>query len=144
MSDYTALKPLSLNGDSYAEGDIIPEEAIVPSRVPTLKRTGYIAPLLDTPADGAELPRDDREGEVAVSLPIITENGTGELVASESDIVAAFNVLQMKPDDIPIAIKALESENALIIIDALTKAQAVKKAARARAQELIAGGGDDE
>lgn len=144
MSGYTALKPLSLNGDSYAAGDIIPEEAIVPSRVPTLKRTGYIAPVLDTPADGAELAPVTQEGEIGVSLPINTENGAVELVASESDLAAAFTVLQMKSDDIPAAIKTLESENALIIIDALTKAQAVKKAARARAQELAAGGGENE
>lgn len=144
MSGYTALKPLSLNGDSYVAGDIIPEEAIVPSRISTLKRTGYIAPVLDTPVDGAELAPVAQEGEIGVSLPINTENGAVELVASESDLAAAFTVLQMKSDDIPAAIKTLESENALIIIDALTKAQAVKKAARARAQELTAGGGENE
>lgn len=144
MSGYTALKPLSLNGDNYVAGDIIPEEAIVPSRISILKRTGYIAPVLDTPVDGAELAPVAQEGEIGVSLPINTENGTVELVASESDLAAAFTVLQMKSDDIPAAIKTLESENALIIIDALTKAQAVKKAARARAQELAAGGGENE
>ena len=144
MSGYTALKQLTLSGVSYAAGDSIPEEAIVPSRVPSLKRNGYIAPASGTTAEGAEFAPEAQEGETGVKLPIATENGTVELVASESDLAAAFTVLQMKSDEIATAIKTLGSENALIIIDALTKAQAVKKAARARAQELASGGEDDD
>ena len=144
MSGYTALKQLTLNGVGYAAGDFIPEEAIVSGRVPALKRNGYIAPVSDTPVEGAEFAPVAQEGETGVRLPIATENGTVELVASESDLAAAFSVLQMKSKEIPAAIKTVESENALIIIDALTKAQDAKKAARLRAQELTGGGENDD
>ena len=50
--------------------------------------------------------------------------------------VKAVEVLQMKTDDLLAAVAEITSEDALIIIDACTKAQNVKKAIRKRVEEL--------
>ena len=43
MNGYILLKNVTLNGVAYEAGAIVPEEAVLPSRVPALLRTGVIA-----------------------------------------------------------------------------------------------------
>lgn len=38
-----ALRPLSIGGKDYFVGDTIPDEAILPERIPALSRNGYIS-----------------------------------------------------------------------------------------------------
>lgn len=143
MNGYIALKAITLNGTEYAAGDHIPADAVLPSRVSALVRTGTIATInADTPAVGAELP-EIRTNEVeGVDLPIKTEDGVLTLTASREDIVKAIEVLQMNADDAAAEAATIESDTALIIIDACDSRKTVQKAVKARAEELRDGSED--
>lgn len=57
MNGYTCIKALTLGGVSYAAGSNIPAEAVLPGRVRTLIKQGYIALANTLEADAtAELP----------------------------------------------------------------------------------------
>lgn len=143
MNGYIALKAITLNGTEYAAGDHIPADAVLPSRVSALVRTGTIATInADTPAVGAESP-EIRTNEVeGVDLPIKTEDGVLTLTASREDIVKAIEVLQMNADDAAAEAATIESDTALIIIDACDGRKTVQKAVKARAEELRDGSED--
>ena len=143
MNGYIALKAITLNGTEYAAGDHIPADAVLPSRVSALVRTGTIATInADTSAVGAESP-EIRTNEVeGVDLPIKTEDGVLTLTASREDIVKAIEVLQMNADDAAEAAATIESDPALIIIDACDSRKTVQKAVKARAEELRDGSED--
>ena len=143
MNGYIALKAITLNGTEYAAGDHIPADVVLPSRVSALVRTGTIATInAETPAVGAESP-EIRTNEVeGVDLPIKTEDGVLTLTASREDIVKAIEVLQMNADDAAEAAATIESDTALIIIDACDSRKTVQKAVKARAEELRDGSED--
>ena len=143
MNGYIALKAITLNGTEYAAGDHIPADAVLPSRVSALVRTGTIATInAETHAVGAESP-EIRTNEVeGVDLPIKTEDGVLTLTASREDIVKAIEVLQMNADDAAEAAATIESDTALIIIDACDSRKTVHKAVKARAEELRDGSED--
>jgi hypothetical protein len=143
MNGYIALKAITLNGTEYAAGDHIPADAVLPSRVSALVRTGTIAAInAEPPAVGAESP-EIRTNEVeGVDLPIKTEDGVLTLTASREDIVKAIEVLQMNADDAAEAAATIESDTALIIIDACDSRKTVQKAVKARAEELRDGSED--
>ena len=143
MNGYIALKAITLNGTEYAAGDHIPADAVLPSRVSALVRTGTITTInAETPAVGTESP-EIRANEVeGVDLPIKTEDGVLTLTASREDIVKAIEVLQMNADDAAAEAATIESDTALIIIDACDSRKTVRKAVKARAEELRDGSED--
>lgn len=136
MNGYIALKNTVFNGIGYTAGSIIPAEAVLPSRVPALLRNGTIAKADEDHAVSAELTQKTTKEVEGIELPIQTENGVLRLPASREDIVKAIEVLQMKKDDQLAAVAEITSEDALIIIDACTKAQDVKKVIRKRVEEI--------
>ena len=147
MNGYIALKSITLSGVAYAAGDSIPADAVLPSRVPALIRTKSIARANEHPAEAQKTPQDDVNNFGGVNLPIQTEDGVLELPASGEDIVKAVEVMQMNADDAAKAVGDIESETALIIIDACESRKTVKTAVKARAEELNAaaeGDGDDD
>ena len=135
MNGYVALKNATFNGVEYLAGSIIPEEAVLPSRVPALLRNKIITKA-ETASQETQDGSDSPETGLGVILPIQTENGVMELSATSEDIVDAVIILQRKQEDAISGIASIESENALIIIDACTKTQAVKKAVRERVAAL--------
>ncbi len=141
MNSYIALKATTLNGVDYAAGATIPADAVLPSRVPALIRTKTIAKAGDVSegtVKGTETPQIHAKEVEGVNLPIKTEEGVLTLCASREDIVKAVETMQMKAEDAIEAIKAIESEDALIIIDACDSRATVKKAVKARAEALQA------
>lgn len=141
MSGYIALKNVVLSGIGYTAGSTIPADAVLPSRVRSLLRNGTIANAEDG-AVGAELAATASNDTEGVVLPIHTENDVLALPVSREDIVKAIEVLQMKQDDAIAAISEIESEDALIVIDACTKSAQTKKAIKERVAQ-IAPAGDD-
>lgn len=143
MNGYIALKAITLNGTEYAAGDHIPADAVLPSRVSALVRTGTIATInAEIPAVGAESPKIRTNEVEGVDLPIKTEDGVLTLTASCEDIVKAIEVLQMNADDAAAEAATIESDTALIIIDACDSRKTVQKAVKARAEELRDGSED--
>lgn len=141
MSGYIALKNVVLSGIGYTAGSTIPADAVLPSRVRSLLRNGTIANAEDG-AVGAELAATASNDTEGVVLPIHTENDVLALPVSREDIVKAIEVLQMKQGDAIAAIAEIESEDALIVIDACTKSAQTKKAIKERVAQ-IAPAGDD-
>lgn len=145
MNGYIALKNTVFNGIGYTVGSIIPAEAVLPSRVPALLRNGTIAKTDEVATMSAELLAQNDAKEVEwVELPIQTENGVLGLSASRADIIRAVEVLQMKKDDAVAAVAEIESEDALIIIDACNKNAEVKKAIKQRVAEITPAEDGDE
>jgi len=142
MNGYVALKNATYSGVEYLAGSIIPEEAVLPSRVPSLLRTGMIAKA-ENATETPQIDAGDTGTGFEVILPIQTENGSEGLPATSEDMITAVTVLQMKQEDAITAVGTVESENALIIIDACTKTQALKKAVRERAATLTKEDGEE-
>lgn len=144
MNGYIALKAITLNGTEYAAGDNIPADAVLPSRVPTLVRTGAISVANDgdraVGAESGEIRAKEVEG---VDLPIKTADGVLTLPASREDIIKAVEVMQMNADEAASAAAEIESETALIIIDACDSRKTVQKAVKERAEELRNGSEDE-
>lgn len=141
MNGYIALKNVTLSGKEYLAGAGIPEDAVLPSRVHALISSGQIAKITpeETRAEAV-----DGETVAEVYLPILKENGVMELLTSVRDIEKAVVMLQMKQDDAIAAVKTEDSEIALILVDACSKSQTLKKAVRERAAQLNPGDGDAE
>lgn len=146
MNGYIALKSITLSGVDYIAGDNIPFDAVLPSRVPALIRTKSIARINEHTAEAQEIPQDDTNDFGGVSLPIQTENGVLELSASGEDIVKVVEIMQLNADDAIQAIKEVQSDTVLIIIDACESRSTVKKAVKTRAEALnaVAENEDDE
>lgn len=142
MNGFIALKTAVFNGITYPAGTTIPPDAVLPSRVPTLVRNGVIKEI-DNPADfpesGSNFPCESVWESIKVNLPIATENGIMELPTETEDIITVVRILQMKKDEAITAIADVDSEDALIVLDACTKAQDIKKAIREKVRVL---GGD--
>lgn len=143
MNGYILLKASVINGEKLAAGSLIPADAVLPSRVPALLKNGVIAETNIGATEGAETTARTPEPVEGIEIPINTEDGVLGLPASREDILKAFEVLQMKVEDASDAVKAVETENALILIDACTKNSTLKKAIRNRVTELKAEGGDE-
>lgn len=142
MNGYIALKAVTFGGVAYTEGSIIPADVVLPSRVPALLRNKKIAKLSDAAennrAEGAKMPLKEPKEVEGVNLPIKTEDGVLGLLVSCEDIVKAVETMQMNAEDAEKAIKEIDSEDALIIIDACDSRKTVKKAVRERAETIRA------
>lgn len=142
MNGFIALKTAVFNGITYLAGATIPPDAVLPSRVPTLVRNNVIKAIdnpTDSPENGSDFPCEGVWESVKVNLPILTENGVMELPTETEDIITVVRILQMKKDEAISAINDIGSEDALIVLDACTKAQDIKKAIREKVKVL---GGD--
>ena len=141
MNGFIALKNITLSGTEYLAGAPVPADAVLASRVNALIRNGLIGKI-----DDADAPTGAQDGSspAEVSLPILEENGVTCLSLSVQDVEKAVIMLQMKQDDAVAAVSREDSEAALILLDACTKSQTLKKAVRERAAQLNFGGGDEE
>lgn len=147
MNGYIALKAITLNGIDYAAGEPIPADAVLPSRVPALLRTKTIQKMnseVKSNAVGTETPEIRTKEVDGVELPIKTEDGVLGLSVSRKDIIKTVEILQMNADDAAAAIADIESEDALILINACDSRKTVKKAAKERAEAINAESEEDE
>lgn len=137
MSGFVAIKAVTLGGVTYQEGAAIPEEAVVPKRVPALVRLKCIARVgeveVTTPApDGAPSP----QGEGRVSVPIQQENGVLVLDMAPEEVSAAIELVQQKAEDAIAALSGVTCGDVLILVDTLDQRKTVKAAAKERALKL--------
>ncbi|MCD8195894.1 MAG: hypothetical protein LUE24_03025 [Lachnospiraceae bacterium] len=147
MSGYVALKPVTLSGTKYNAGELIPAEAIIPSRVRSLKRTSFISELSEIENNGSVAASDetcaDFEAEVVI-LPISNENGADGLPAAPAEICEAVRILQMDAKSAAAEVETVDNLTTLAIIHACDSRSTVKKAvaavAEAVAQALVESG----
>lgn len=141
MNGYICTKTISLGGTTYQKGEPIPGEAVLPNRVRALTREGYIAEHNEAPAVTPETPQNEPEAPASIVLPITKNGGVMELVAATDDIIQAVSILQLNAEEAAKAVAEVNSEEALILIDALDTRKTVRTATAARAEEL---GNSDE
>lgn len=139
MSDFICTKGLTLGGVDYTPGQSIPAGAVLPSRVRALVRQGYIAQVDDAPKGQSE-PHAEPQAPAtvpgAITIPLTVDGGVYEVVATPNDIIMAAGVLQLTVEEAKPAIEGIDSEETLILINALDSRKGIKEAAKARAEAL--------
>lgn len=136
MNGYICIKSLTLGGIAYNAGEAIPAEAVLPNRVRALAKQGYIAPQNETTTAPQEPPQSEPPTPAPIVLPITKDGGVLELVAAPSDIIQVVSILQLKVEEAAKAVVDVESEEALILIDALETRKTVRTAIQAKAEAM--------
>lgn len=137
MNGYICTKSCNFGGVAYNAGDTIPFEAVLPTRERTLINQGYITPANTAPEAPAST-QAPLEPITGVNIPIIAKEGTLELLLSPEGISEGIRILQLNAKEAEKAIRELEEEEILILIDALDQRTTVRAAAKNRAQTLMA------
>lgn len=139
MSGFVAIKAVTLGGVTYQKGAAIPEEAVVPKRVPALIRLKYIARVA-TEGNPTGVPLSEGDGggsgEAMVPIPILMEDGAIVLEIELGNIGAALELLQRKAEDAIAKLSEITNDKVLILVDALDQRKTVKAAVKARALKL--------
>lgn len=145
MSDFICTKGLTLGGVEYIPGQDIPAGAVLPSRIRALTKQGYIAKKAEAAQEPTVEPQKLVTVPAPITIPLTHDGGVYEVVATPEDIITVAGVLQLTVEEGKKAIEAIESDEALILINALDSRKGIKEAARARAEALDEaqdGGGD--
>ena len=141
MDGYICLKPLTLSGVEYLPGNHIPADAVLSSRVRALMTQGYIASQ-DTAAVSAEADAKTAP-EPVFMIPVSPVSTDGEhldgIPATEGSVAAMALTLMLTAEDATRAIRDMDDETALRLIQALDSRKSVKSAAAAKLEELRGG-----
>ena len=144
--NYICQKNLTLFGTAYQPGDIIPEEAVLGSRVRSLMTCGYIMEQPDdAPSDVAVLASADETAENDMVLVPIQQGASDELVVpiSKDDAALIFCLMQENAEKAIWEINEINDENVLIVIHATDGRKSVKNAAKERASTLHTTNGEN-
>lgn len=136
MNGFICTKALTLGGVGYEVGQEIPPEAVLPNRVRALKHQGYIAHKVETAAAAAEEPQEEPKAPTPVVIPITKDGKVLELCVAPADIVMAVSAMQHNAEDAAKVVSGIESEEALILIDALDTRKTVKAAILSRVEAM--------
>lgn len=142
---YIVKKPLNLCGVRRKIGEVVNEQDVDKTRVYSLVRSGYLSEVSESAAgliqDSAAslLPFPAQEGETLINVPIIRKEGTMSILVAPEGISEAIRLIQSTVPEVEQAIKEIEDDNILILLDACDSRKAVRAAARNRAMELSQG-----
>lgn len=141
-----AKKPCSFEGQKFFIGDEIPSELVANPKAQ--EKMGVLA----IAGDGSTLPTrvfQEHIGEAKFEILIHAEEGDLPLQVTNAELSVFTDILQIpvaKAEDkqkISEMIQKIESEDLLIMLDALDGRKHVKEEAQARAQALNGSGGDE-
>lgn len=167
MNDYICTKACTFGGVAYSVGDAIPSGAVLPSRERVLIKQGFIAPAVQTEslleenktlkakvdalekgaARAAELPPERAKEQKGIVIPITAKGGVLELEMTPEDIIRAVATMQLNAEGAAKAVGEIETEEALILIDALDQRKTVKTAIAERIKEIqseVEGGTEED
>lgn len=142
---YIVKKPLNLRGVRRKIGEVVNEQDVDKTRAYSLVRSGYLSEVGESAAgliqdSAASLPPiSAQEGEVLINVPIIRKEGTMSILVAPEGVSEVIRLLQSTALDAEQAIKGIEDDNILILLDACDSRKTVKAAARNRAMELSQG-----
>lgn len=134
-----ALKPCKFGGIRFLIGDEIPEELVQNPNVQ--KKRGVIA----ISQDGDSIPMDHVTANLSeMNIPIVIHSDDGDLtvLVTQSELNVFFDILQIpvsKTEDkqkVSDMIQKIESEDLLIMLDALDGRKFVKEEAEQRASAI--------
>lgn len=140
---FICSKALALGGVPYYPGDLIPDDAVLPGRVRTLKTSGYITDVTtgstDMPVATGFLEAEGFEGKVIIPVIRKVDGDTAEALAvplTEDEVQQAFAIMQMTVEQAVEEIEKISAEGILIVLHAADTRTGVKKAAQKRASTL--------
>lgn len=129
MNSYVCKKPITLSGRLFSCGEIIPSEYIIPERVQTLIRNGYITQINE------EFTEDNIQKQ-EMKIPIIAGEETSEINIHSDEVVKALKIVQLNQEDAVKEIETVETKESLILIHTLSNKKAVQKAVEAKKSQL--------
>lgn len=129
MNSYVCKKPITLFGRPFSYGEIIPSEYIIPERVQTLIRNGYITQINE------EFTEDNIQKQ-EMKIPIIAGEETSEINIHSDEVVKALKIVQLNQEDAVKEIETVETKESLILIHTLSNKKAVQKAVEAKKSQL--------
>lgn len=139
---WVSNKVVFLGGVQYLPGDIIPDGAIISSRIRALKTAGYISEIDEAaPVNTGVLDSAEADTAGKVTIPVIL-NGSGETAEvlgvqlSEGEVQYIFSILQMTADNAAAEIDNVGEEDTLIVLRAADSRKTVKSAAEKRLGQL--------
>lgn len=142
---YIAQKPCRFKGKAFVIGDTIDESYILPGAVRRLTKAGIIAVAgEDTPASASVEEAVAMVGQVRFEVTIHAPEEDLKLLITEEELAVLAEIRQTgtnKAEDkqkITALIQKVESEEALILIDALDGRKFVQEEAQARAKAINA------
>lgn len=149
MGGYICKKALTLGGERYVPGDMIPASAVMAGRELKLSHSGYIvqANLNDDekacPTEGHILANNGHTAPDTIILPVHAEEGLLEATVSPQSVYTAFNILQLPEKEASAAIKATDDDDALMLANAIERRKGVAAALAKRHGELTKAGDAD-
>lgn len=137
---YTILKPIYLSGKKRFIGDIIDESLIDKTRVWALKRSGFIAELgrFEGETSSTETCKEIQSIQT-LTIPIHVDNNIQNLLMKPEDISLALSIMQVDTKKAIEQINHLDSEEVLILINAVDNRKSIKEAAAVAAKKFNQG-----
>lgn len=149
MSEFICKKPITLSGQSFSYGDVIPDGFVLPGRELSLIRSNYIAEIgsgamiTDTVPDGSlEWQTGEASPPNPIIIPITVNEGILELATSPQTIINVLTIMQKTVEDATEDINVLTDRDALLLLNAVDSRAGIKKAAEKRNSQL--GAAEDE
>lgn len=138
-----AKKPCNFGGQKFYIGDIIPTSLVANPKAQ--EKMGVIV-IAGGGDGGVILPVTAQVGEVKFEIPIHSEKGEITLELTNEELIVFTDIMQIpvtKPEDkqkVSEMIQNIESEDLLILLDALDGRKYIKEEAQARVKALMADG----
>lgn len=130
MNGFVCKKPILLSGRLFSCGEIIPNDDIVPERIQTLIKSGYLSQIED------ELEKGETISEPDIKIPIFTDKETEEIHISKEAVTEALTILQLGTEEAVEKIEKIEEKETLILINKLSNKKIVQKAAETKKNQL--------
>lgn len=129
-----AKKPCSFNGQTFYIGDEIPSEFVINPRAQ--EKLGVIT----IAGDGEDLSKPVNikasTGQIEFAIPINQRDGKMILHCNEEQICKAAEIMQMATGEAKEAIKDIDEEKILILLNACDSRKTIKEATEAAASKL--------
>lgn len=139
---YIAQRDIRLSGKSYVAGEVIPKEAVIPSRVTALLNSHYIAEQ----REGNLLLSEETEMDVSKVSVTLNKLNLG-LFLDAQEVSEVFEILQMNVEEGTEAILQQDNENVLLVVKEIDTRKGIKMAAQNRLKaigESFKESGDEE
>lgn len=133
---YICTKAINLGGTEYVPGDVIPAEAILPSRVRALTNQKYIAPAGGYIPEAAHQEQQEQQSPVTIPIPIGNGDDSFVLEVDGATVAQAAIILQLTAENAVEAIAGVANEDALLLVHAMDSRKTVKAAAEKQAAAL--------
>ena len=130
---YTCIKKLSLSGNRYYPGDIIPDDAFLEGSAAKLIKAKYVAESNDSlAAASASLPED----EPVIAVVFADGDSSSAYPVNSEQLQAIADTMSKTSADASAAVREISDESVLAFIRYVDSRKAVREAAEKRLASL--------